>query len=790
MIFLSDTTKRQIILSICVLLLGITAYAQPEPCGVSPAMTSLCNQACVICDIDGYSGVNDLTATGQGFPEFCTTQYNNMQYIGFFAGSENLSIRVDVGSCSGGVNSLEVGFFYTEDCQNFEAISFCDTDIEGGQSTTFNNNQPLVIGQHYYLVIDGSGGANCSWTFNVLEGTTAVEQLTTSGVISNPLETCPGVPTTFSTTGEVGAAFYRWTVDGVIRDLGFSKEVELTFDAEGEYEVCVTGENVCDEAPPSCTTIKVREIENLSINERLCDGECILINGNDYCNTGTFQEIVRLPSGCDSIIDIELIVLPQARESIDLWICNDDFYFIGPNAYNTTGSFQDTILTLDACDSIVSLELRVIECEIIGTSDQIPVICNGTATGTLVFSVDQGEPPLEFTYTNIFEPTLTGSGMTNLLIDNEIPGIPAGTYQIYITDDFGNDVVVVQEVEEPSLMGLALEPSVYGDYNVSCYSSSGLPGRDGTLRAEPSGGYSPYTYLWSDGQTTQQAVDLTYQDYSVTVTDSVGCSIEASYTLTSSPEIISDIIFNDPTCAGLETGVIDIVNTSGGLSPYTYALNNLNFSNDTIWTELAEGSYEVFIEDAYGCIVSTVQSITAPEIPVVSFANELTLSLGDSLMLEPIVNDISIQNILWSPTENLSCIDCIEPAARPVNDTAYTVTITSQDDCERAATISVNINQRRRVYIPTVFSPTTPLESKFLINAGLEVEEVLEFNIYDRWGSLIFSQNNFKPNDESFGWDGRVDGIPLNNGIYVWQAKILFIDSEVLDYTGSVSMLK
>lgn len=754
-------------------------------------MTSFCDQACVICDIDGYSGINDLTATGQGFPEFCTTEYNNMQYIGFFAGSEDLSIRVDVGTCIGGVSSLEVGFFYSEDCENFEAIMFCDTDIRAGQSTTFSNNQPLTIGQYYFLVIDGSNGANCTWTFNVTEGTTEVDKLTTSGVITHPEETCPNLATTFSTTGEVGAAFYRWTVNGVGTAAGFIKETELTFAEEGIYEVCVTGENVCDEAPPSCTTITVRAIEDLVINERLCDGECIEINGTNFCNTGTFQEIVILPSGCDSIIDIEILVLPQAREGIDLWICNDESYFIGPNSYNMTGSYLDTISTVDDCDSIVSLELRVIECEIIGTPDQKPVICNGEPTGTLIFSVDQGEPPLEYTYTNIFDASITGMGSTNLLVDNEIPGIPAGTYQIYITDDFGNDVVVRQEVVEPEVMGLELSPSEYGEYNISCFESLGEPGSDGTLMANPRGGYSPYTYMWSDGQTTQQAIDLTYTEYTVTVTDAGGCTIESTFTMTAAPEIIPEAVFNDPTCDGLESGIINLFGVEGGHFPYTYALNDTSsFSGDSTWSNLSEGVYEVFVKDTFGCIVSLQDSIVAPQIPVVSFADDLNLDLGDSLQLEPIVNAIDIKSISWSPSDNLSCDDCLEPFARSVNDSQYTITVTSIDDCESQATIRVRVEKRRRVYIPNIFQPNSNFDNTFLINSGDEVEEVISFNIYDRWGNLIFRQQNFNPNDESFGWDGRLNGKELMNGVYVWQAEILFIDDEILDYVGTITVLK
>lgn len=774
------------------LFVAIPFFAQPEPCGNDPAMTSFCEDACIICDIDGYSGINDLTAQGQGFSNFCTTQYNNMQYIGFFAGSENLTIRVDVGTCIGGIASLEVGFFYTEDCQNFEAISFCDTDINGGQSQTFTNNQPLTIGQHYYLVIDGSNGANCDWTFNVLEGTTKVEQLTTSGIISHIPETCPGLETAFITSGEVGAAFYTWTVNGALAVAGSRKEIEWIFDDAGEYEVCVTGENVCDEAPPSCTTIRVREIQNLPVNERLCEGECVEYNGNEFCSTGTFQEVVTLPNGCDSLIDIEILVLPQAREMIDVWICNDDFFMVGSNAYNVTGSYLDTILTVDDCDSIVNLELRAIECEIIGTPEQIPVICNGDATGTLIFSVDQGEPPLEYTYTNIFDPSISGTGTTNLLVNNAIPGIPAGSYQIYISDDFGNDVVVLQDVEEPEVMQLDLVPSQYGDYNVSCFMTSGEQGNDGTLMAETQGGYSPYTYMWSDGQTTQLAVGLTYTDYSVTVTDSGGCTIESSFTMTSAPEIDFEVAFNDPTCEGFETGVINIASIDGGTSPYSYAFTDVTaFSTDTIWTNLSEGVYEVFVQDAYGCIVSVEDSIEAPQIPTISFPEEdLTLLLGDSILLEPIINEIDIKDILWSPDMNLNCSDCLEPIARPVNDAVFTIMVTSEDDCIGQASLRINVEKRRRVYMPTAFLPNSSFDDKFLINAGPEVEEVIELSIYDRWGSLVYRKQNFKPNDRNFGWDGRMGGKKLNDGVYVWQAEILFIDNETLDYSGTISLLR
>jgi len=361
------------LISVVFLLFFIqTSRAQPAPCGTDPAMTSTCATACVICDIDGFSGVNNLTAQGQGFSNFCTTQYNNMQYIAFIAGSVDLTIRVDVGTCSGGVNSLEVGFFESSDCENFTAITECDTDILSNQSQTFTNLVPLVIGQHYYLVIDGSGGANCTWTFNVLEGSTQVDPLESSGVIAPPPFICPNNPATFSTSGEVGAANYSWIIDGAPQLSTSALTTELLFPIDGTYEVCVLASNACDDAAPSCISVDVRTPGTLNINERLCEGDCIEVNGTQYCETGIFQERVSFAPGCDSVINIDIEVLPMATTNLDVWICNDVFYQVGDQFYNTTGSHSTTVLTADECDSLVNLELLVIECEIVGTTQQIP----------------------------------------------------------------------------------------------------------------------------------------------------------------------------------------------------------------------------------------------------------------------------------------------------------------------------------------------------------------------------------------------------------------------------------
>ncbi len=775
-----------------LLILSTNSYAQPAPCGPDPEMTSFCDQACVICDIDGFTGRNDLTATGQGFPEFCTTQYNNMQYIAFIAGTENLRIRVDVSNCTGSwVNSLEVGFFETDDCLNFDNITICDTDINSGDSQTFTTNRPLVIGKHYYLIIDGSGGANCDWTFNVLEGSTSVNPLSTSGEMRHEPETCPNFPTFFGTTIEEGAAIFDWTINGILQP-DRNPEVELMFPNDGVYEVCVQARNSCDEAPPTCSSIRVRTPGTLEVDQVICFQDCLEYNGKQFCESGSFQEIITFDNGCDSTINIELEVLDRAVENIDIWICNDEFFYIGDVAYNETGSYTGTVLSSLECDSLVNLELLVIECEIRGSTSEIPVICKGTATGTLVFSVDQGQPPLRYTYRNIADPTLTGMGQTDLLNNIEINNVPAGTYQIYIEDDFGNDGVLLQEVTEPNRLELDFVPSDFVGYNVSCESTNGIAGNDGFLSVEASGGVAPYAYLWSDDQTTQRANNLEAKEYTVTITDDVGCSEIGSYTLIAPPGLEGIVEFRNPTCESFNSGQIEILNVFGGVGPYEYAFGQDAYSSSkTTFEELYEGSYTVFIRDANGCVQIIEDEIVAPQIPVVSFPEDITLILGDSIQLFPTLNDINIQNITWSPDLDLSCTDCLNPFARPVNDSEYNINITSEDDCLGSASINFKLDKQRRVYVPNTFSPNADgINDVLPIFSGREVENIISFSVFDRWGNKVFEENEFLPNNANFGWDGSFRGKKIETGIYVWKAKVLYIDAFVETLGGNVTLTK
>ncbi|MEL6276438.1 MAG: hypothetical protein AAFU03_15160, partial [Bacteroidota bacterium] len=105
--------------------LPILLGAQPVVCPVdSAAMTSFCAEACIICDIDGFTGRNSSTDPGEAPPDFCTFIVHNGQWIGFIAGSTDISIELSVSNCEQGFG-LELGIYEGIDCNNFRLVSEC-----------------------------------------------------------------------------------------------------------------------------------------------------------------------------------------------------------------------------------------------------------------------------------------------------------------------------------------------------------------------------------------------------------------------------------------------------------------------------------------------------------------------------------------------------------------------------------------------------------------------------------------------------------------------------------------
>lgn len=92
----------------------------------------------------------------------------------------------------------------------------------------------------------------------------------------------------------------------------------------------------------------------------ICAGDTLRLEGNAFSAAGNYLFKQRSVAGCDSIVRLDLRVLPPVRTSLDTSICAGKAFRVGNSEYRVAGSYRDTLTAASGCDSIVSLNLSLI----------------------------------------------------------------------------------------------------------------------------------------------------------------------------------------------------------------------------------------------------------------------------------------------------------------------------------------------------------------------------------------------------------------------------------------------
>ncbi|MCB0596899.1 MAG: hypothetical protein KDD28_22635, partial [Phaeodactylibacter sp.] len=158
------------------------------------------------------------------------------------------------------------------------------------------------------------------------------------------------------------------TITDVIRDTlatsiceGESYSVDGTaYSATGFYDNDFVTASGCDSVFYLDLTVVPTRITNL--DESICNGESFPVGGSAYTATGIYQDLlISAETGCDSIVNLDLTVLNVPRTSLTENICEGETFPVGPSSYATTGIFVDTLGAANGCDSIVTLNLTVLD---------------------------------------------------------------------------------------------------------------------------------------------------------------------------------------------------------------------------------------------------------------------------------------------------------------------------------------------------------------------------------------------------------------------------------------------
>ncbi len=396
--------------------------------------------------------------------------------------------------------------------------------------------------------------------------------------------------------------------------------------------------------------------------------------------------------------------------------------------------------------------------------------CNGGADGRITLAIGNGRGPYQYDFGNGYQP------------DSRLTGLTAGSYPVRAVDDDGCTGNFDITVTDPPVLVVDLQED-----SISCFGYA-----DGALLAVPGGGRPQYTFDWSDGTTGDFRSAVGPGTYSVTITDSLGCTVGDSITISQPEEIMGRIADqSDLLCFGQAAGSFTLA-ASGGAPDYSFSADGVNFQNDTLLSGLPAGDYLLYVRDSRGCLDSLSGRLEQPLEYVIDVDSTVRLELGLDTILQARGNYLTTF-FQWGP-DSVSCLtpDCSRVRIMPFTSGDYFVTGTNPSGCVDTAYVAVTVVENLPTFIPNAITPNNDGNNdRFTVYGNQALARVEQLRVYDRWGGLIYeAPEPFPANDPSLGWDGTVNGKLVNGGVYVYYIQVTYLNNRQTGYRGDVTVIR
>jgi len=447
----------------------------------------------------------------------------------------------------------------------------------------------------------------------------------------------------------------------------------------------------------------------------------------------------------------------------------------GTTATNLIGGQSYSVGIMDSLGCTQSQNITISQpSDIVLTTTQTDITCSGFNDGTATVLPSGGTPGYTFTW------DANATNQTTATANN----LGLGIYNVTVTDINNCTSSTSITIIEPNPLFINTQTN-----EVNCKGEA-----SGSATASFSGGTAPYTPVWSFNNTSSNDINnVPAGTYYVTVTDGNSCQLTDSVTIDEPTEALALTAETvDNLCYDDRDGEIKI-NGTGGIYPYQYSLDGENYSNSNRFVGLLAGVYDVYAKDANGCLFSDSVTITEPAEFTVEAAEDLDIQFGDAALLDVTpTNGFDPIIYVWSPAEYLSCDSCTSPVADSLaSDTYFEVFAIDANGCEAESAMYVRVSTPRYVFVANGFTPNDDGNNDVLyIQGGKGTTQVNAFQVFDRWGELIFLAENTPLNDANFGWDGTFKGEPMNSGIFIWSVEVQFEDGRVVTYKGSTFLIR
>ncbi|HMR45755.1 MAG TPA: gliding motility-associated C-terminal domain-containing protein, partial [Bacteroidia bacterium] len=432
-------------------------------------------------------------------------------------------------------------------------------------------------------------------------------------------------------------------------------------------------------------------------------------------------------------------------------------YKLNNGVYSATNTFtnlaagSDSIFVKDSngCEVFVIATISNIQGPVITVIDSANVSCFGSNDGFIILNVTGAAQPITYSWSD---------GPTSLTRNNLGPG----NYTFTAQDS--NNCISVRNfiITEPTAITISeIIPNKNGIYNITCNTLA-----DGEIQVIANGGVpfnstATYNYQWSiSGASGATVTSLTAGPYTVTVTDSLGCSATKSFLLTEPPVLNAGTDFTQSIC-GTDTIILTGNIPSYGFGKWTIRSGSgLIVNPDSITTQItaiANGInvfawvvYDNFCSDTALYVINKKEKIVAD--------GGIDQNVCDNFVFLAAVPPPSGTGVWQSITGNSNIENPSSPATKVENlspgKNIFVWTITN-GSCTASDTVKIAILPPEECYtdvvMPTGFTPNEDGYNDYYIIRGLDnIDNTL--TIFNRWGNLVYEKKNYNNN-----WDGKTN---------------------------------
>ena len=208
--------------------------------------------------------------------------------------------------------------------------------------------------------------------------------------------------------------------------------------------------------------------------------------------------------------------------------------------------------------------------------------------------------------------------------------------------------------------------------------------------------------------------------------------------------------------------------------------------------EKPQNGRRIAIGDINGCADTlnfTVEEISPPN-DLIEIDPLFEIFALDTVNLNPVFNGI-IDTAFWTgDIASLVCSDCLNNSAFPNQTTQYTINIIDQDGCMYSEIVTVRVKSDLNYYAPNIFTPNNDgINDLFTIYSTPQLSSINLFEVYNRWGELVFREIDVDSQNLSRGWVGTFKDRKVNSGVFSWVAKLEYINGEVQLVSGSITVM-